>query len=233
MKTHKTFTLIPQRSFDAYVSSRPSLNEVMCALIVNPIAAEDSAEMFGLGLPHSLSDFRTQNSLMGVEAALQTASTWLLTQDSISSALYELSLWDRWLAMWCAIPIGMRAMSYRECASCWYALVVAEHWQISGHLSDELFGRAKSALGDLYRNNYDSNSVALRMSGMLGAIASAPGDRPEPIADGLRGAVRSTIMLFVPSLPGENDEDLMDRAERLESPSLLVSASDRILSFPR
>lgn len=108
------FPLIPQRSFDAYVRER-TLQELLCALIVDPDEALDMAEQRGVArTPHSLEDFRLAGGSKGVDAALETAARWAATNRSIWLSSPQLPIWDRHVAAWCAISVTRDILRYTE-----------------------------------------------------------------------------------------------------------------------
>ncbi len=133
MAKHPVYTYIDQRSFKAYMGNRPSepgvseLTRIMCALIVDPDAAEDAFELFGWReTPHSISDFLGISSAgsrravpaaetrgghaMTMTAVLSTINVWFERQKSPGVALKDLTDYSTKLGAWCAAAVVERAV---------------------------------------------------------------------------------------------------------------------------
>lgn len=127
---HWTYKLIPQRSFDAYVR-RGTLDEVMCALLVDPDEAYDAAQEYGTrNTPHSLSAFSDLRGMNGVEMALQTVSEWTTQQEDAERTVWQIVDWDRRVGIWCVCQLARTALKYipQEENRPRLAIEAAEHW---------------------------------------------------------------------------------------------------------
>lgn len=104
---HPVYTEVPQRSYDAYVTgNRPKLTEVMCAFVVDPDEAIDSAKEYGVRrTPHSLDVVRSMGA-GAVDAALITISQWVSKQSGAGFAIEQIGNYDRHLGMWCVCILG-------------------------------------------------------------------------------------------------------------------------------
>lgn len=109
---HPLYTLVPNRSIDAYVKYG-TLDEVLCALIVDPDEAYDAARECGVkNTPHSLRDFEISTGSSGVSAALQTVAEWTMNQPEARIAMRQIGPWDRYVACWCASQCVRIAVMY-------------------------------------------------------------------------------------------------------------------------
>lgn len=111
----KSFHQIDRRSYDAYVKSDPpTLDELLCALIVDPLAARDAAEEFGVErTPHALSDF-ADLGLGPYREALETISQFVRMTENPRIALGQITLYDRKLGTWCAFAVFRRTFAHVE-----------------------------------------------------------------------------------------------------------------------
>lgn len=122
---HKDFPLIPQRSYDAIVRNG-WLSEVLLALIVDPLEAEDFA--LGVGrykeyerlynehpyaphraLPIHADDFVKQGS-NATDAWRQVIMQWVGQQKDARPALSSLTLYNRWLGAWCVSHVAREVL---------------------------------------------------------------------------------------------------------------------------
>lgn len=108
-RTHEIYTHIDERSYTAFVESG-SLDEVLCAFVVDPDEAEDVAKRYGVsGTPHSLSFLWTQSASF-FDAALQTIAQWVMAQPDAEVALEGVASWERLLGIWCACAVAKEAL---------------------------------------------------------------------------------------------------------------------------
>jgi len=126
MKTHPYFTEIPQRSFDAIVKNG-YLSEVLVALLVDPLEADDVAEsiyrktetairlsanyhIFSATI--ELADFQGLPSKDAFEKLKITISQWVMTTNRADDALRVLAMWDRRFGVWCACQVARDALRF-------------------------------------------------------------------------------------------------------------------------
>ena len=108
------YTNIPQKSFDAYVGRNVGVHTLLCALMVEPEAAEDAWEDFQLALPHSLEDFERKGHL-AVWQMKQTLSQLAMAyplSPGANEMLYWLAHWDLRFAVWCDLHVARHAARY-------------------------------------------------------------------------------------------------------------------------
>jgi hypothetical protein len=99
------YTSVPQRSLRAFSGSRePKLMDLLRALLADPLEAEDLAARKKRRSDYALDRFREQGS-KAVDAALQTASLWLLRQKDAVDAIGALARWEPWLSIWCGCGV--------------------------------------------------------------------------------------------------------------------------------
>jgi hypothetical protein len=123
---HSYYTEIPLRSFDAIVKNG-YLSEVLMALLVDPLEAEDVAdsvksrtmtaiylEVNGhtVSAPIGLADFQNLPSKDAFEKLKITLSQWVMTTKRASGALRELTMWDRRFGVWCACQVAREALRF-------------------------------------------------------------------------------------------------------------------------
>ena len=111
MQMNSYYTNISQKSYDAYVKDRRDLDQVLCALIVDPDEAADAAKEYGLELPHSLDAFQSY-SLKLVEMMKQTLAQWAMTMDRADQALGTLAAWSRRFGAWGSCAVARSVLSY-------------------------------------------------------------------------------------------------------------------------
>ncbi len=82
-----------------------TLDELLCALIVDPSEAEDVADQMGTEQPHSLEDFERHGGVRLRTVALQTIHAYLLTNNdrTFFERAKELRHFDPWLGDWCLL----------------------------------------------------------------------------------------------------------------------------------
>lgn len=112
---HPVYTHVPQRSFDAYASSNPvTLDEVLCALIVDPLEAEDAAKDRGVqGTPHSLCDFADQG-MVPLRIALETIAQWVSSHAYSPQAITDIARYDERLGVWCGCQVARNPLQYES-----------------------------------------------------------------------------------------------------------------------
>lgn len=99
------YTSVPQRSLRAFAGLRePKLMDLLRALLADPLEAEDLAAKKRRRTDYALDRFRDQGS-KAVDAALQTASLWLLKQKDGIGAIGVLARWEPWLSIWCGCGV--------------------------------------------------------------------------------------------------------------------------------
>lgn len=109
---HPVFTLVPLRSYSAYVKSDPpALDELMCALMVDPLEAEDAAAESGMEMPHALANFASLGR-RPYTAALQTIAQWVEEQEEARPALRGLMKYNNKLGTWCACQLARASLLY-------------------------------------------------------------------------------------------------------------------------
>lgn len=106
MANNELKRLIPKKSWDAYVGGYENLEEVLCALIVDPEAAADAAEDLWTDLPHRMRDFRDQGELlnqgpMAMDRLLEGIAAWIRTTSS-TMWMQQIGSYNRLLGVWCA-----------------------------------------------------------------------------------------------------------------------------------
>jgi len=124
MKMHSYYTEIPLRSFDAIVK-KGYLSEVLMALLVDPLEAEDVADSIYrktetaiklevsdrvFSAPIGLTDFQNLPSKDAFEKLRITLSQWVMRTDGANDALRELTMWDLRFGAWCACAVAREAL---------------------------------------------------------------------------------------------------------------------------
>lgn len=113
---HPIYTMIPQRSFDAYVSRSKQLKEILCALIVDPDEAHDAALEYGVqNTPHQYEDFKSLG-MKSVEKMLSTISLWARNRDS-REAMADIVDWNMTLGLWCGCSVARMSIQFADAAS--------------------------------------------------------------------------------------------------------------------
>lgn len=148
MEMNPIYPSIPQRSFAAYVAYG-TLDEILCALIVEPLEAMDAAKEFGVaGTPHSLEDFRNLGR-SAVRLCLETAATWVSLHADPREALVSIADWDRSVGTWCACQVARTALpfvpKYGDYSRFEVAINAAEKWIVGSVGSNELERAADNA----------------------------------------------------------------------------------------
>jgi hypothetical protein len=170
---HWTYKLIPQRSFDAYVR-RGTLDEVMCALIVDPDEAYDAAQEYGTrNTPHSLSAFSDLRGMNGVEMALRTVSEWTMQQEDAERTVWQIVDWDRRVGVWCVCQLARTALKYipQEESRPRLAIEAAEKWLIG--TADTADVRSAAAAASTYAADFAYSRVGLFPTDETDVITSA------------------------------------------------------------
>ncbi len=139
MKMHKTFTRVPQRSYDAFVGRRrATLDALLAAFSVEPLEAEDALREHEInGIPKSLEYFASLGRLSFV-SALETISQWALAQKDGYKALEAIISYDRRLGVWCACQVAKQTLPLipsDEQRPAW-AVEAAEQWVIVPSVSE-------------------------------------------------------------------------------------------------
>lgn len=108
---HPVFSLVPRSSFEAYVRSEsPSLDEVLCALIVDPQKARKAYAKNGIaGTPHSLYDFQ-ESGESAFRSALETIAQWVTIQPDAETAVRSITEYSHRLGVWCALSLARDAL---------------------------------------------------------------------------------------------------------------------------
>lgn len=106
MANNELKRLIPEKSWDAYVDDHNDLDEVLCALIVEPEAAIDAASELWTDLPHRMRDFREQGELlnqgpMAMDRLLEVLAAWIRTTSS-KEWMQQIASYNQLLGIWCA-----------------------------------------------------------------------------------------------------------------------------------
>ncbi len=118
MKMNKTFTRIPQRSYNAFIGRRKvTFDAVMAALSVDPLEAEDAFQLLGTkGVPRSLKDFADRGR-SAYWQALETISQWMRYPKSEASdarmAIEVVSYYDQRLSIWLACQAARETLRFR------------------------------------------------------------------------------------------------------------------------
>jgi hypothetical protein len=126
MPRHNVFTEIDSKSYAAIVKNG-YLSEVLLALLVDPLEAEDVAdsirgrsetaiklEVNGRSFlaPISLEDFESLPSKDAFEKLKITLSQWVKTIEGAGSAVKTLAMWDRVFGVWCACAVAREALLF-------------------------------------------------------------------------------------------------------------------------
>ncbi len=142
----KAFTYIPQRSFDAFVGDLESLDDVMAALAVDPLEAEDAYRLFGVkGIPHSLKDFADRGRGAYTQA-LETVAQWTMVQKDAAVALQVMLTYDLRIGTWCAAQVARESLelvSSRGPAPR-IAVETAERWVLGQATAKECLAAARA-----------------------------------------------------------------------------------------
>ena len=111
---HPVFTEIPQRSYNALVR-KGTLEEVLLALITDPLAAEDVADELEAKtrkLPAVTPSVFADLGANALSAWKITVAQWVMTQADARPALRALIAYDRRLGVWGACQVAREALSY-------------------------------------------------------------------------------------------------------------------------
>lgn len=109
---HPVFTLVPERSYKAFVKDKlPTLDELMCALVVDPDEAQDVAKERKLRIPHGLPVFADLGRVP-YTAALQTIAQWMMQQPVEGAPLDLLAKYDRRLVAWIACQVARESLQF-------------------------------------------------------------------------------------------------------------------------
>lgn len=109
---HPVFTLVPERSYKAFVKGNlPTLDELMCALVVDPDEAQDVAKERKLRIPHALPVFADLGRAP-YTAALQTIAQWIMQQPIDGAPLDLLARYDRRLLAWIACQVARESLRF-------------------------------------------------------------------------------------------------------------------------
>ncbi len=161
MKMHKTFTRIPQRSYEAFVGNfnpplfNPTLHQTLAALAVDPLEAEDAWKIFGVdGIPHSLENFADRGRV-AYRQALETISQWVMTRSSADIAMGEIAAYDSRLEVWlsCAVAREALPLAQKNDDRPLKAIETAERWVI-GRATPAECGAASDAADASSTENY-------------------------------------------------------------------------------
>ncbi len=130
---HPVFTLVYQRSFDAYVNpNKMQLDAVMASFVIDPQEAEDAFEQRGVeGTPHSLK-FIADRGKRFFSAALETISQWVLCFEDTRKIIAEITAYDVRLGVWCATRVVRKLRAYPP-----EPVAVAEAFVMSGERTNE------------------------------------------------------------------------------------------------
>jgi len=172
MKMHSYYTEIPQRSFEAIVKNG-YLSEVLMALLVDPLEAEDVAESikdrtdaaikleangYIVSAPIGLADFQNLPSKDAFEKLKITLSQWVMTTKRASGALRELTMWDRRFGVWCACQVAREALRFipRSEPRPLRAIKTAEAWVRGMATEDQVDVAAQAAetCAEIAENEY-------------------------------------------------------------------------------
>lgn len=224
---HPIYTMIPQRSFDAYVK-RGDIVEVMCALIVDPNQAYAMAREYGVrDTPHSLSDFEKAGGSDAVETALLAASIWTMQQGSADTAISDIVYWDRRVAVWCACQVARTVLRFIPAGEdkSLRAIITAEAW-VDGRADISQVRASAMELRKTYRPSATSYS---------NANASAHYAAESAISDSAAfNAVRMAAQAIVYSHPDYRTPGFDSGvAVREELVRLREVIADACLTFPR
>lgn len=151
---HPVYSFVPQRSYRAYVKSDPptlSIDELLCALIVDPLAAEDAAEQLGVKhTPHALSDF-ADIGIAQHRVALETIAQWVRQMVWPPKTLAQIAAYNQRLGTWCACQIARDVIPFigdeRRRSLCQKAVEATEKWIVLPESASE----AKVARSSLVR----------------------------------------------------------------------------------
>ncbi len=185
MKTHKTFTHIPQRSFDAFVGNQEAtLDDLMAALAVDPLEAEDAFKLFGVkGIPHSLKDFADRGRV-AYRFALETIAKWVSSRVDTAKSLEAIAKYDPRLAVWCACGIAREALQF---------LPVADPPTIAGPytMTETAFHafNAINATEEWVIGKVNSDAIEMAARNVRRVVDSNPGSISGTVASAALGAV--------------------------------------------
>lgn len=125
---HPVFTEVPQRSYNAIVGNG-WLSEVLLALVVDPLEAEDLAATIrrGAGIrldivpahsgskpypaPVTVADFASAGANV-LSTWRITVAQWVRTQSEAQDALSALVEYDRRIGVWCACQVARQVLRY-------------------------------------------------------------------------------------------------------------------------
>jgi len=162
---HSYYTEIPERSYAAIVKNG-YLSEVLVALLVDPLEAEDVAESIKsrtgttiklevnervFSAPIELADFQGLPSKDAFEKLKITLSQWAMTTGRADDALRVLTMWDRRFGVWCACQVAREALRFvpKDEQRPLRAIETAEAWVVGKATTDDVRS-ASAAAADAY-----------------------------------------------------------------------------------
>lgn len=177
-KMHSYYTEIPLRSFDATVKNG-WLSEVLTALLVDPLEAEDVAEtlarsdttyrmVFSLRdgvrepVPISLEYFMSLPSKSVFERLKITVAQWIMTQPDAMQAAYETTAWDQRFGVWCtcqAVRVCLPNVRFDD-PNPSDAIAAAERWVIGLANVDAVNDAANKAIDSAVSAEVDGDVAA-------------------------------------------------------------------------
>lgn len=114
MQQRKIYTEIQQQSYDALVRTG-TLEEVLLALMTDPLAAEDVADELEAKtrkMPTLAPSVFADLGANVIDAWRITIAQWVMTQVETQPALRALIMYDRRLGVWCACRVVREALRF-------------------------------------------------------------------------------------------------------------------------
>ena len=183
MPAHNVFTEIDARSYAAIVK-KGYLSEVLLALLVDPLEAEDVAESIDtrrfssillqangrvVSAPIRLEDFQSLPSKDAFEKLKITLYQRVMKSGRAESALSQITEWSQRIGVWCACAVAREALRYvpEGDQRPLRAIEMAELWAVGKATINEV----KAASYDAY-NTYAS--APRRLAGFAAAAYASP-----------------------------------------------------------
>lgn len=249
---HSIYTEIDARSYDAIVKNG-YLSEVLLALLVDPLEAEDVADSVttrdmgkisisvnGLvsSAPISPADFQALPSKDGFEKMKITLSQWAAVAADARESLLPMATWDVRFGIWCACQVARSALVYVPSGEerPLFAIEAAERW-----LQGKFYGTPIHSIRSQLRSAADgafASSVETVYSASQSAYAACAAALEASFYQNRRAAAlcssaaSQAASAFADSLRLVTGSDRWRRASESESIRLRKVIAEACLTFP-
>lgn len=235
MSKDKTYRHIDQRCMDIFVRLPVSLDDLLIALAVDPLAAEDAYEQFRHNIPHSIEVFAAGEPHVLTEMK-ETIATWVKSRGRnmpVDQLVQMIAAYDPWLAMWCLLPIAAQATARCNDSATEMVLKLADRWMMNGRPEGELKERLMLFRREL-QGLVNIEDIGLRRCALcvLGATYVLVDSNRDQIVymNGATTVLAARILHL--QAPGEDDQDHRDRALRAVHRRWVDLIAKRVMQYP-